>query len=119
MIALDDPRHQADSKLDAVVRALDAACADAVPFALQRDQPVIIFSDLHKGGRDGADDFQRCEPTYNAALTYYRALGYHLIELGDVEELWENTFKEVVASYPETLRLAADFQRAGRYTRLF
>lgn len=31
----------------------------------------IIFSDHHKGNRDGADDFRVCERTYNAALAYY------------------------------------------------
>jgi calcineurin-like phosphoesterase family protein len=103
----------------AIGDALDVACAKATPFPLLRAQPVIIFSDHHKGARDGADDFQRCERTYNAALSYYRALDYHLVELGDVEELWENSFKEVAASYPETLKLAAEFVKAGRYTRFF
>ena len=28
----------------------------------------IIFSDQHKGARNGADDFLRCERAYNAAL---------------------------------------------------
>jgi predicted phosphodiesterase len=103
----------------AIGDALDGACENAIRFPLLRAQPVIIFSDHHKGARDGADDFQRCERAYNAALTYYRALDYHLIELGDVEELWENSFREVVASYPQTLKLAAEFVKAGRYTRFF
>ncbi|MDQ3630767.1 MAG: hypothetical protein M3417_05730 [Actinomycetota bacterium] len=83
------------------------------------DEPVVIFSDQHKGARDGADDFQRCERGYNAALAYYHRLGYHLVELGDVEELWENSYEEVAKNYPTTLRLAAAFQKAGRYTRIF
>ena len=47
----------------------------------------IIFSDHHKGNRDGADDFRVCERAYNAALAYYYRLGYTLVVLGDVEEL--------------------------------
>ena len=31
----------------------------------------IIFSDQHKGARNGADDFMACEGTYAAALDYY------------------------------------------------
>ena len=83
------------------------------------DDPVIILSDQHKGARDGADDFQRCERSYNAALTYYNRLGYRLVLLGDVEELWENKFSEVVACYPRTLELEAAFHRDGRYLRLW
>lgn len=78
----------------------------------------VVFSDHHKGGRDGADDFQRSERAYNAALAYYDAMGYHLVELGDVEELWENTFEEIAEHYPRTLALAAAFLPA-RYTRIF
>jgi hypothetical protein len=99
--------------------AIAEAYARAGTFALSPATPVVIFSDHHRGGRDGADDFQRCERTYNAALAYYFELGYHLMELGDVEELWENTFDEVVASYPVTLALAARFREVGRYTRFF
>ena len=80
---------------------------------------LVVFSDHHKGARDGADDFQRCERSYNAALAYYDRLGYHLLELGDVEELWENKFDEVAGSYGVTLELAARFQAGGRYTRFF
>ena len=31
----------------------------------------IIFSDQHKGARNGADDFTLSEPNYLAALDYY------------------------------------------------
>ena len=86
---------------------------------VQPTDRIIVFSDLHKGARDGADDFQRCERAYNAALAYYFHLGYHLIELGDVEELWENSFEEVATKYPRTLELAADFHDEGRYTRFW
>jgi len=103
-----------------VQRALDRvyAAAGTVDVSVHTDR-VVVFSDLHKGARDGADDFQRCEPAYNAALAYYHELGWHLIELGDIEELWENRFDEVAASYPRTLELAARFHQAGRYTRFW
>jgi hypothetical protein len=100
-------------------KALDKAYESAGTFSLSPDTRVIIFSDHHKGGRDGADDFQRCERTYNAALAYYQELEYHLMELGDVEELWENSFEEVAASYPVTLQLAARFREDDRYTRFY
>lgn len=104
---------------EAIFAALDRAYSAADERELAATDRVVIFSDLHKGARDGADDFQRCERAYNAALAYYNHLGYDLIELGDVEELWENSFDEIAASYPQTLRLAAAFHDDGRYLRLF
>lgn len=60
-----------------------------VPFDIATGK-FIIFSDQHKGSRNGADDFVLCEPNYLAALEYYHQNGFHLINLGDCEELWEN-----------------------------
>ena len=79
----------------------------------------IIFSDLHKGQRDGADDFKKCERAYNAALGYYLTQGYTLFVLGDVEELWECRPKDVFANYEYNLKLEAQFHQAGRYYRLY
>src|SRR5919199_827542 len=104
---------------DAIFVALDEARRAAVRREITVDDRVVIFSDRNKGARDGADDFQRCQRAYNAALVYYHYLGWHLVELGDVEELWENTISEVTSNYPETLRLAAAFQADGRYTRFY
>jgi calcineurin-like phosphoesterase family protein len=100
----------------ALTRAHEQAATREIVAGVDR---YVIFSDHHKGSRDGADDFQRSERSYNAALAYYDARGYHLVELGDVEELWENEVDEVVDQYEHTLRLAASFQSDGRYTRLF
>lgn len=65
-----------------------------IPFDITTGK-FIIFSDQHKGRRNGADDFMLCEPNYLAALEYYHQNGYHLIALGDCEELWENTLMAV------------------------
>ena len=66
---------------------------------------IVVFSDHHKGARDGADDFFRCERAYAAALAYYLEQEFRLVCLGDVEELWECTPEEVVKSYGDILRL--------------
>lgn len=80
---------------------------------------LIVLSDHHRGARDGADDFQRCERAYNAALAYYLHAGHRLLLLGDVEELWECRPEEALASYRETLHLEGEFHRAGRLDRFF
>jgi predicted phosphodiesterase len=51
----------------------------------------IIFSDMHKGAKNGADDFAFCEKNYLQALTHYNENNFTYIQLGDAEELWENT----------------------------
>jgi hypothetical protein len=80
---------------------------------------IVIFSDHHKGSRDGADDFRVCERAYNAALAYYYHLGYTLVLLGDVEELWEQGAKPVLRAYAHTLELEAKFHQDGRYLRFW
>jgi UDP-2,3-diacylglucosamine pyrophosphatase LpxH len=67
----------------------------AVPFDSSTDK-FIIFSDQHKGAKNGADDFMLCEPNYLAALDYYYQNSFKLIMLGDCEELWENSLSSVL-----------------------
>jgi predicted phosphodiesterase len=55
----------------------------------------IIFSDQHKGRKNGADDFMNAEPAYLSALKFYNEKDFYLINLGDCEELWENTLLQV------------------------
>ncbi|MFL5742324.1 MAG: metallophosphoesterase [Flavisolibacter sp.] len=61
-----------------------------IRFDSKKDK-FIIFSDQHKGAKNGADDFMLCEPNYLAALDYYYQQGWFYIAMGDCEELWENT----------------------------
>lgn len=86
------------------------------------DLKLVVFSDHHKGERNDADDFWRCEAAYNAALGYYLKMDYRLIILGDGEELWESRPKDVVGEnpvYTNTLELEGRFLAAGRYTRVW
>ena len=79
-----------------VARAVDSAYKRAL--AQEKEEGIfnldvsndqyVIFSDQHKGARNGADDFQVAERAYQAALRYYDRMGYTLVSLGDVEELW-------------------------------
>ena len=80
---------------------------------------LVIFSDHHRGKKDGADDFRRCERAYRAALGHYLESGYTLALLGDVEELWENRLPEPLKAYPEVLALERAFHEEGRMWRCF
>jgi hypothetical protein len=119
---INDPKYQS-SVQRALSRAHEEAFVNPRSFRIGKDR-MIIFSDLHKGARNGADDFRHCERAYNAALGYYYALGYWLVELGDVEELWEEHPASVLKNYERTLRLSAKFhidpeRRGSRYLRVW
>jgi len=107
-------------KRDNVWRALDRAHRNARTMHFDVGAArFVIFSDQHKGKRDGADDFHRAERAYNAALAHYFTAGYTLLALGDVEELWECRARDVIAAYRRTLELEAAFHNEGRYVRFF
>jgi hypothetical protein len=80
---------------------------------------IVVFSDHHKGARDNADDFRGCERAYAAALAYYLEEEFRLIALGDAEELWECSPKEVVKAYRDVLELESQFHASGRYERFW
>ena len=73
------------------------------------DVKLIVFSDLHRGTGDRADDFRRCRRLYHGALGYYDSLDYRLFLLGDVEEIWERLLPSVVRRYEQTLELEQRF----------
>jgi hypothetical protein len=104
-----------------VAGALERACAEATgsPRVVEIDAlRAVIFSDHHRGRGDGADDFERCEQAYVAALGWYLEHGYELWLLGDVEELWENSPPAVLERYANVLALERSFGE-GKVLRFF
>lgn len=89
-----------------------------LPFDSSKDR-FIIFSDQHKGARNGADDFAICEPNYLAALDYYFGKGYFYIALGDCEELWENTLSAVKKNQQPSFEKEKAFFTNNRGVKIF
>ena len=89
-----------------------------LPFDMNTGR-FIIFSDQHKGGKDLADDFRNAEPNYLAALQHYYSNDFIFINLGDCEELWENTPKTVIEKNRISLLEEAKFLVAGRHHRIY
>ena len=79
----------------------------------------IVFSDMHKGCRDGADDFAICEGAYLTALDYYYQNGFHFIALGDCEELWENTLSSVKKEQKPSFEKEKAFVSANAFIKIF
>ena len=89
-----------------------------IPFELSAGK-FVIFSDQHKGRRNGADDFLNAEQNYLAALKYYDEQRFHLIALGDSEELWENTLLQVRKHNKATFEAEAAFLKRNAFTKIF
>ncbi|MEI6947915.1 metallophosphoesterase [Paraflavisolibacter sp. H34] len=89
-----------------------------VPFDIATGK-FIIFSDQHKGSRNGADDFLSCEPAYLEALNYYHQSGFHYIALGDCEELWENTLLAVKKEQKPTFEKEKLFLPNNAFIKIF
>ena len=89
-----------------------------IPFDCSKDK-FIIFSDQHKGAKNGADDFMICEPNYLAALEYYYQQGFFFISLGDCEELWENTLTAVKKNHVPAFEKEKQFFTTNRGIKLF
>lgn len=82
-------------------------------------QKFIIFSDQHKGTKNGADDFMNAEEAYLQALQYYDQNNFHLIGLGDCEELWENTLLQVRKHNEKSFGAEAKFLQRHSFTKIF
>ncbi len=87
-------------------------------FDAARDR-LIVLSDMHRGKRDRADDFRRCEAVYLKALAHYDRESYTLALLGDAEELWKSKVETVLDAYPEVYRAEASFHSDGRLVRFW
>ncbi len=79
----------------------------------------IIFSDQHKGARDGADDFMLAEPNYLAALEFYNQSNFFFISLGDNEELWENSLSKVKKHNIATFEAEKNFIDRNAFVKIF
>jgi UDP-2,3-diacylglucosamine pyrophosphatase LpxH len=86
---------------------------------LQQQDKFIVFSDQHRGAKNGADDFMNAEPNYLAALDYYYEEGFNFISLGDSEELWENSLTSVKKHNAVSFESEKRFIQQKRFYKIF
>jgi UDP-2,3-diacylglucosamine pyrophosphatase LpxH len=79
----------------------------------------IVFSDQHKGAKNGADDFMICEPNYLAALDYYNENKFFFISLGDSDELWENRWPAVKKNNTASFEKEKKFIERNAFIRIY
>lgn len=76
---------------------------------------LAIFSDLHRGVGDWADDFMHNSLVFANALDYYYENDFTYIELGDGDELYENNkLADIVRIHGNIFRLLDKFHKDNR-----
>jgi predicted phosphodiesterase len=83
------------------------------------DCRFIVFSDQHKGAKNGYDDFSIAEKNYLAALHFYNENNFHYITLGDSEELWENSLASIKKYNTATFEMEKLFLKRQAFTKIF
>jgi len=90
-----------------------------VILSLRENSRIIVFSDHHRGAKNGADDFMKAETSYLAALDYYFENKFQYVSLGDSEELWENTLNQVKKNNTITFEAEKRFILKDRFFKVF
>lgn len=91
--------------------------AKRIPF--DDTSKIVIFSDCHRGDNTFADDFANNRNIYFHALKTYYNEGFTYCELGDGDELWENTdFKYILEAHKNVFQLMKQFYQEGRLFRV-
>ena len=84
------------------------------------DSRLIFFSDLHRGDNSRADAFARNEDLFTGALRHYLQRGFRYVEVGDGDELWQNSrLGDVKRAHRRTFDLLHTFAAAGRLHMIF
>ena len=110
--------HEALTKLYAHTLEQPGKKGLLLPMNADTDR-FIVFSDQHKGAKNGSDDFMMAESTYLAALDHYYHGGFHFISLGDSEELWENTVWPVKSKNKLTTEAEKKFLTEKRFSKVY
>ena len=105
------------SSLSALQQAQLADTKKILPF--NDASRIILFSDHHKGKRNGADDFASNEPAYLAALHYYEQQQYTYVNLGDSEELWENNIFSILKYNKATFAAEKPFINRQAFVKVY
>jgi predicted phosphodiesterase len=90
----------------------------SIPFESSSGK-FIIFSDQHKGRKNGADDFMLAEANYIQALQHYAENDFYFINLGDCEELWENNLWQVKKMNKASFEAEKKFIVNNKYIKIF
>ena len=101
-------------------KRLSKAYRNAKILDFDNDSKFILFSDCHRGDNSFADDFANNRNIYFHALKHYYSEGFQYCELGDGDELWENTkFESILNAHKNVYMLMKLFHKDDRLHMIF
>lgn len=87
---------------------------------LNQERKIILFSDLHRGVGDYADDFMHNVFVFANALNYYLREEFIYIEIGDGDELYENRkLVDIVRTHGNIYSLMNEFHKEDRFVYIW
>lgn len=105
---------------DVLMANLLAVRDQAHPVAVNRENRLVVFSDLHMGDGGSRDDFLRNSDLFIRALRdYYIPEGFTVLLNGDIEELQRFSLRRVYAAWPAVYRLFEWLQSQGRLYKIY
>ncbi|HKM05324.1 MAG TPA: serine/threonine protein phosphatase [Lachnospiraceae bacterium] len=77
---------------------------------------LIFFSDIHRGDNSVSDEFAHNRNVYMFALKHYFNNGFQYLEIGDGDELWENTkFEYIRSAHSDVFSLIKKYYDEDRF----
>ncbi len=102
------------------LKRLDKTFQNPLCLPLNRDTKYVFFSDCHRGIGNHTDNFLKNANNYSVALQYYYQNGFHYIEAGDGDELWENKkMCQIQEIYSDVFQQLKFFQQCQRLSLLY
>ena len=103
-----------------VSKRLTDVFASAKRIPIDDTSKIVIMSDCHRGDGSWSDNFARNQNIYFQALRVYYEQGYSYIELGDGDELWENSqYANIVDLHSHVFWLLKKFYQEKRVHFIF
>lgn len=92
----------------------------ALILPLNYHSKYVLMSDCHRGDGSWGDNFLKNQVIFSAALQSYENDDYTYIELGDGDELWENTsLSQIVEVHTQVFQLLSKLYREKRFYMIY
>ncbi|HSN65601.1 MAG TPA: serine/threonine protein phosphatase [Fusibacter sp.] len=102
------------------LKKLLSAYENAYKVPFNEDTRIIFFSDVHRGDNSLSDEFAHNQNIYYHAMEYYFKNGFTYIEVGDGDELWEQTKFHIIRYANSTVfMLLKKFHDDHRFIMLY
>lgn len=101
-------------------KKLLSAYEKATRIQFDEHSKFIFFSDVHRGDNSLSDEFAHNQNIYNFALQYYLEAGFTYVEVGDGDELWEQSkFQVIRYAHSDVFMLLRQFYDLNRFIMLY